>query len=366
MDRTARISAMAPFDGFDKYTSRRVFPPAFRIARASVLVYLLFMAFDFALTHDHPAFVATLPFRAGALVGLILMAAALGHQRFASHRVPWTFLFGLISEMLMVYWNLFLLHQPVLIIFIVMYFLFGVLTVAPAVSVFQYVWAALATVTHVGLQLLIADVALEMDLQIGLFLVPALFFLGHAVYTQRTSAKELWALAAENHRHSTIDTLSQVLNRGTWYRRAAEVLNELPRWPGAGVSFVMLDIDHFKLVNDTWGHEAGDQVISLVAEVLTNEVRDGDLVGRLGGEEFGVLLPDTDISRAGVIAERIRTKIESLTVVYHGQPVPITVSLGYCTAQNGESLDQLIRQGDACLYRAKHAGRNRAESCDTR
>ncbi|WP_427132081.1 GGDEF domain-containing response regulator [Pseudarthrobacter sp. S9] len=121
---------------------------------------------------------------------------------------------------------------------------------------------------------------------------------------------------------------------------------------------LLLDIDHFKLVNDRYGHPAGDVVLARFADRLSSELRAGDVAGRWGGEEFLVVLPRTDLDAALVVADRIRRAIAATPMVAAGVEIAVTVS-GGCALGPGESADELVDVADARLYAAKAAGRNR-------
>jgi diguanylate cyclase (GGDEF)-like protein len=125
-------------------------------------------------------------------------------------------------------------------------------------------------------------------------------------------------------------------------------------------SMIMIDIDLFKGINDRYGHLAGDRVLCTVAQILLNMLRPTDLVARFGGEEFALLLPETPLKGAWVIAERLRKAISATpTPLEEGKLLPpVTVSLGITTMQQGQSLDSMISASDSALYRAKGAGRN--------
>jgi diguanylate cyclase (GGDEF)-like protein len=129
------------------------------------------------------------------------------------------------------------------------------------------------------------------------------------------------------------------------------------------LALVMFDIDHFKRVNDSFGHPAGDAVIRLVAQLTNESVRESDLAARYGGEEFALILPETDMRGAAVMAERLRRKIESTPARYGEQELRVTVSLGLCAADADDdgtrSVGELIEIADRALYAAKRAGRNR-------
>ncbi|GAB6041956.1 GGDEF domain-containing protein [Endothiovibrio diazotrophicus] len=127
------------------------------------------------------------------------------------------------------------------------------------------------------------------------------------------------------------------------------------------LSVVLADIDHFKLVNDTFGHDAGDRVLRELGELLSKMVRSSDLEARLGGEEFAVILPFTDRSEAAMFAERVREKVT--TALHRPDGQPLTLSLGVATRAPGENVDAptLLSRADEALYRAKAGGRDRVE-----
>jgi diguanylate cyclase (GGDEF)-like protein len=126
----------------------------------------------------------------------------------------------------------------------------------------------------------------------------------------------------------------------------------------------MVDIDHFKAVNDTHGHQAGDVVLLSVAQVLAQGLRGADVIGRIGGEEFAILLPDTDIDGAHELAERLRAEVaETVIPLASGTDVPVTVSIGASSLREGDSaVDAVLARADEALYRAKRDGRNRVRT----
>lgn len=131
-------------------------------------------------------------------------------------------------------------------------------------------------------------------------------------------------------------------------------------------SLVMVDVDHFKSVNDTYGHQLGDEVLISVASHLEECMRVYDLAARFGGEEFALLMPGTDSTQATAIAERIRTVVEEMTFTEQLKPLHLTISAGVATYPGPDiaTADDLIRVADHALYRAKDAGRNRVESSE--
>jgi diguanylate cyclase len=157
---------------------------------------------------------------------------------------------------------------------------------------------------------------------------------------------------------SRTDGLSTLLNRTAWEELAATEFRRHRR-SGSPVSLLMLDIDHFKRINDNFGHPAGDEVIRGIGALLRLSMREFDVAGRYGGEEFGVILPETDVGGAKVIAERVRKAIESAVMV-ESEGIRCTVSIGTATAGR-EVADyvQWIARADRALYRAKELGRDR-------
>jgi len=156
---------------------------------------------------------------------------------------------------------------------------------------------------------------------------------------------------------SRTDGLSGLLNRSSWEQTVYVEMARCRRSHQAA-SLLMIDVDHFKQINDSHGHPAGDSVIRSVAAIVSRTVRTSDVCGRYGGEEFGVVLPDTDVDGGAVIAERIRQRIEA-TTVEPGAGIRCTVSIGIAAAQpEVEDAGDWIARADRALYEAKRLGRN--------
>jgi diguanylate cyclase len=156
------------------------------------------------------------------------------------------------------------------------------------------------------------------------------------------------------------DGLTGLFNRTTFAELSRRELDRAQR-QGSATTILLLDLDHFKRVNDTWGHPAGDAVLRHAATLASTTVRSTDLVGRLGGEEFIVLLPNTSIDLGRRIAEKIRQRLEASVVVWEGNRIPITASFGLSstTAVEKRDFDHLYTEADKALYLAKQRGRNR-------
>ncbi len=163
-------------------------------------------------------------------------------------------------------------------------------------------------------------------------------------------------------RLATTDGLTGLTNHRTFQVRLDEHLQSAQRY-GRKVSVILCDIDHFKSVNDTYGHPVGDQVLKGVARVLAKEARTTDVVARYGGEEFAVVMPETDTAGAMVIAERIRERIGKMVTETEQGPLKVTMSLGVATyPQDAELKAALVERADGCLYHAKRHGRDQCVS----
>jgi diguanylate cyclase (GGDEF)-like protein len=165
--------------------------------------------------------------------------------------------------------------------------------------------------------------------------------------------------SSENQRKLTsCDHLTGIANRRTFFE-AAEVELARGRRTPRRLSLIMFDGDHFKSINDTYGHPAGDAVLRHFATLLTATFREVDVVARVGGEEFAVLLPSTGLDGAAAVAERLRL-LTSRPIEVDGVTIVFTVSAGIATTDDhAMSLDALIKRADLALYAAKAAGRNR-------
>lgn len=154
---------------------------------------------------------------------------------------------------------------------------------------------------------------------------------------------------------ASMDGLSGLLNRRSWYEKSQKIF-ELKD----NVFFFMLDIDFFKKINDTYGHDTGDVVIRRISDILLEQTREQDIVGRLGGEEFGVLLSNSKLDDIINIAQRIRETVEKETISHNNQHIKVTVSMGISIKnQNIKDFKEFIKLADLNLYKAKESGRNR-------
>ena len=165
----------------------------------------------------------------------------------------------------------------------------------------------------------------------------------------------------EIYRLTTIDGLTQAYNKRYFQETLERELNRAMRY-GRAMSLVMFDIDHFKQINDTHGHLAGDYVLRELANIVSQNIRREDVFARYGGEEFALVLPEVELEGAAQVCEKLRAKIEEKHFMFAQKRIKVTVSLGIRTATRAEqdiTGTDFIAQADAKLYQAKQSGRNR-------
>jgi diguanylate cyclase (GGDEF)-like protein len=200
----------------------------------------------------------------------------------------------------------------------------------------------------------VTEVCVGVLVTIACALSPVLLFvaLPPVILLQRSLLHQQLRAAART------DAKTGLLNAAAWQREADSEMTRVARARNS-LALLLIDIDHFKRVNDTHGHLAGDQVLAGLAEALRQQVRDSDVVGRFGGEEFVVLLPGADAAEAAMVAERLRQQVSTAVTVFATGEVRVTVSIGVAVlGLHGDDIPGLLATADLALYRAKEAGRN--------
>ncbi len=183
---------------------------------------------------------------------------------------------------------------------------------------------------------------------LSLLLTPAALFLGNFAFLLMLSQRLKFELIKRGH----TDTLTELLNRAGFFEASDAITRD---------SYVaVLDFDHFKKVNDAFGHAAGDRVLASFTRCIAGVLRPNDIVARAGGEEFWILMDDTDSEQAVGIMERIRKRVAGSSNLYEGQRTPVTVSIGLCKYQPSQkqNLKEAIHRADEAMFQAKRAGRN--------
>ncbi|MDH3688372.1 MAG: GGDEF domain-containing protein [Gammaproteobacteria bacterium] len=181
--------------------------------------------------------------------------------------------------------------------------------------------------------------------------------------TDKKQAEELLTAAKKYAEElAQKDELTALKNRRAFFEQGNRVSKQAKRF-SRPISVIMMDIDHFKMTNDNYGHAIGDKVLQAVAEPLQRLVREIDIVARMGGEEFAFILPETGLEDAANLAERLRSEIEKLVVTNDGHQIRITASFGVVTCKDGnKNIEALLTDADDALYIAKKHGRNQVKS----
>jgi diguanylate cyclase len=184
--------------------------------------------------------------------------------------------------------------------------------------------------------------------------------LASRVATMEQEAQGFRANLEEQRQKALNDPLTGLPNRAAWEERLG---HEMAQWQKNKTSLLVsiLDLDHFKRINDGYGHLAGDRVLKIVGKVLKKQLRATDFIARFGGEEFVILLPDTQVTAGLALLEQLRTAVEQCPFHFKSEPVTITVSTGMTALRPGERSDVALKRADQALYRAKENGRNRIE-----
>ena len=181
------------------------------------------------------------------------------------------------------------------------------------------------------------------------------------LHTLEQESQQLRQRLTQEHQQAIHDTLTGVFNRLAYEERMEQ---EFARWKRYHQPLVLLifDIDHFKRVNDTYGHKAGDKALKLIARTLQNNLRESDFLARFGGEEFVVLMPQTELNAAIGAANKLREAVEANQFHYQQKRVLITISCGATQFKDDDTIDSAFQRADQALYKAKQNGRNRCEA----
>lgn len=184
--------------------------------------------------------------------------------------------------------------------------------------------------------------------------------LGERVTSMEREALDYREKLEQQRNKALLDPLTGLPNRAAWSERLV-IEHARSQQVSTGLLLAILDLDHFKSINDTYGHQAGDKVLKIIANVLRKGLRGDDFIARFGGEEFALLMPGSDLAGGTRLLERLRAAVEQCPFHFKGERVTITMSAGVALFKPGENASQVLKRADQALYRAKEAGRNQIE-----
>lgn len=198
--------------------------------------------------------------------------------------------------------------------------------------------------------------ALPRGMTVTFFVATAVAFpIGYYIHNQNAKLRKLSRQLAII---ASTDQMSGLLNRTAFLEAVKEALHTPKSGPTAG-SFLFIDVDHFKKLNDDFGHSVGDEAIKAIADAIKATPEEKALVGRIGGEEFGMFLPNANKKKAKIVAESIRRKVRKLVYEKGEHRHQLSISVGGALHQAGQSLSDFVQRADECMYLAKSQGRNR-------
>ncbi len=181
--------------------------------------------------------------------------------------------------------------------------------------------------------------------------------LGQRLQQMEEETDSLRQRLAEERQQAQVDPLTELPNRLAYELR---IVQEFERWQRYQhpLSILLLDVDRFKSINDTYGHKAGDKALTVIARTIAEHVRGTDFCARIGGEEFLLLLPETSLNEAVNVGEKLRQSVEACHFAFKGSRVPVTISAGVSEFRGGDGIDDVFTRADEALYQAKNGGRN--------
>lgn len=359
-DRTLQAPGLNYLPSYFDYQLARIRPMLVKLAVAGSLISLLLLVLDqqsAAPTRD-----LALLFRFAASVPILLVAALL-HWRLAErHLVAWLMLLSLLSYCSMAVNFLLLPDRTPYLPVVLFYFHLGLLVLAPMLNWLHLLLYLLLPVPLQYLLLAGFGLAEAYFAPLTLHTVPLLAFVIYTAWHVRRNALAAFELYRRNVELATIDALTNLLNRRAWEQHAQLSFHKARR-EGLPFAVLITDIDGFKQVNDTWGHAAGDQVLKWLARALLNALRDYDLIGRYGGEEFVIAVSNQSRAQLLALGERVRQLVAAQEIPLDRDTVlRLSTSVGIAFMDGSEQdLLGVVARSDKALYVAKQNGRNRVE-----
>jgi diguanylate cyclase (GGDEF)-like protein len=346
------------FISYNEYYGRQIFPICFKMSIIGLAVALILTIQEYFFYGFSTVFTRyCLTFALASFFIIIMTFSSVSRFVPDNKRILLILTSGIISEFIFIAGNIFIDLRFSDIIISVVFFQFCLLVIAPLVNLKILIIPNIILNFFIFFLLMMINADIAETARLILFSIISTIFVSFIMNYIRRYSVRLYNSAHENYLYSNLDMLSQLLNRRSWYKQSEEQFQKAED-SGKMIALIILDLDHFKKINDTYGHSCGDIVIQEVSRVLLENTRETDIIGRLGGEEFGILLKAKTISEAETIAERIRNSIETRCIPWENKTLKITASMGLAFSTK-ENLEDLVRKSDASLYEAKNNGRNK-------
>lgn len=343
------------FDTFSIFFEKRILPRFLIFSYLGLFLSIIYLPFDYSVYKDTPYLTATLILRMFAIFFAIMVVLSVKLNFFSNKKVIAITTFGTLGYTALTY-SYVAFSAPS---FFIMYnwFFYLVATMMLGALMTKKIFLIMESFQIIIVILLMIYFKKNLD-ELFLYIMVSfslVIYVYAVISLNGKNGEEAYKNAYIMHLTSSIDGLSGLLNRRTWYEKSEKFFNIDDNY-----AFIMLDIDHFKKINDTYGHDAGDIVIQEISNILLHQSRDNDIVGRLGGEEFGIFLIDSLTENTIEIAKRIKDNIENHTIHYNNNIIKMTASFGIALKnKHSSNFKDFIKLGDINLYEAKQNGRNK-------
>lgn len=343
------------FDTFDIFFEKRIFPRFLIFSYLGLFLAVLYLPFDYSFYKNTPYLVDALVLRCMAIFFAIMVVLAVKLDFFANKRVIAVTTFGTLGYAVLTISYVSYDAPSFFVMYNWFFYLVATMMLGALMTKKIFIIMESFQISIVILLMLYFSKSSEDIFLYCMVSFSLVFYVYAVVALNRKNGEESYANAHRMYIISSTDGLSGLLNRRTWYEKCEFFFQKMDN-----ISFIMLDIDFFKKINDTYGHDTGDVVIKEVSNILVEQTRDKDILGRLGGEEFGIFLLNSTLEEILKIAQRIKDKIQETTIIHNVNSINITISIGISLKnENTKTLLELIKQADINLYEAKQTGRNK-------
>jgi diguanylate cyclase (GGDEF)-like protein len=346
---------MLDFSSYDDFFGERIFPKFLLFSYIGLFLSIIYLPFDYSVYKDTPYLIGALTARSFAIFFAIMVVFASKLDYFSKKRVLAIAIFGTLGYSSLTF--SYIAYNAPSFFIIINWFFYLVATMMLGALMTKKIFIYMESFQIlIVLVLMVYFKKSQEDLFLYFIVASSLIIYVYAVISlNRKNGEEFYKNAYYMYVTSSLDGLSGLLNRRSWYEKAQKIY-ELKD----NVSFFMLDIDFFKKINDNYGHDTGDVVIKKISDILLEQTREQDIVGRLGGEEFGVLLVNSQLEEVINIAQRIRTTVEKEIISHNSNTINVTVSIGISMKnENLKDFKEFIKSADLNLYKAKESGRNK-------